>query len=136
VVTDPSARPDPEAMFARLEAMKAEAEATLARFEDMQIKLAEDAVEVVSEDGLVKVKLDGEGKVAEIRIDEHAMRMRQSLSPTIMSLIDEANATYALKSAEMAQAVVGDQFDIMGMVNRDMPQHLRDRARQHLDRDR
>ncbi len=135
-MTDPSARPDPEVMFARLETMRAEAEATLARFEEMKIKLEADAVEVVSEDGLVKVKLDGEGKVAEIRIDEHAMRMRQSLSPTIIALIDEANAAFALKSAEMAQAVVGDQFDIMGMVTREMPDHLRERARGHLDRDR
>ncbi|WP_112141195.1 YbaB/EbfC family nucleoid-associated protein [Glycomyces dulcitolivorans] len=125
---------DPESMMRRLEQMQAEAEAMLAKFNDLSEQLGADAVEVFSEDGRIRVKLDAEGKVAEIGIDEYAMRMRQSLSPTIMALIQEASATHALKMAQMAQSLVGDKIDVMGMVNRDMPESLRDKARDNLDR--
>jgi DNA-binding protein YbaB len=125
---------DPESMMRRLEQMQAEAEAMLAKFNHLSEQLGADAVEVFSEDGRIRVKLDAEGKVAEIGIDEYAMRMRQSLSPTIMALIQEASATHALKMAQMAQSLVGDKIDVMGMVNRDMPEGLRDKARDNLDR--
>lgn len=121
-------------MMARLERMREQAEATLARFDDMKAQLGAEAVEVYSEDGLLKVKLDGEGNVAEIRIDEYAMRMRQSLGPAIVALIGEAKATFGVKSAELAQAVVGDRFDLMGMLSQHMPPHMQDRARGNLDR--
>lgn len=124
----------PEAAFARLEEMMQKAEATLAKYEELSAEAGADAVEVVSEDGYVRVKLDKDGKVAEIGIDEYAMRMRQSLSPTIMGLIEEAKATYGMKMASMAQALAGDSIDVMGMVTRNMPEHLQDRARENLDR--
>ncbi|GAA2269387.1 hypothetical protein GCM10009853_023660 [Glycomyces scopariae] len=125
---------DPEAMMRRLEQMQAEAESMLAKFNELSERLGAEAVEVRSEDGRIRVKLDAEGKVAEIGIDEYAMRMRQSLAPTIIALIEEATATHALKMAQMAQSLVGDRIDVMGMVNRDVPEHLRDRARDNLDR--
>ncbi|MFB9658530.1 YbaB/EbfC family nucleoid-associated protein [Glycomyces mayteni] len=125
---------DPEAMMRRLEQMQAEAESMLAKFNELSEQLGAEAVEVFSEDGRVRVKLDADGKVAEIGIDEYAMRARQSLAPTITALIQEATATHALKMAQMAQALVGDKIDVMGMINRDMPDHLRDRARDNLDR--
>ncbi|MEU6246660.1 YbaB/EbfC family nucleoid-associated protein [Glycomyces sp. NPDC047010] len=125
---------DPEAMMQRLEQMQAEAESMLAKFNELSERLGAEAVEVFSEDGRVRVKLDAEGKVAEIGIDEYAMRARQSLAPTIMALVQEATATHAVKMAQMAQALVGDKIDVMGIVNRDMPDHLRDRARDNLDR--
>ncbi|MEU5871826.1 YbaB/EbfC family nucleoid-associated protein [Glycomyces sp. NPDC047369] len=125
---------DPEAMMRRLEQMQAEAESMLAKFNELSERLGADAVEVFSEDGRIRVKLDAEGKVAEIGIDESSMRQHQSLSPTIMALIQEATATHALKMAQMAQSLVGDKIDVMGIVNRDMPEHLRDRARDNLER--
>jgi len=125
---------DPEAMMRRLEQMQAEAESMLAKFNELSEQLGAEAVEVFSEDGRVRVKLDADGKVAEIGIDEYAMRARQSLAPTITALIQEATATHALKMAQMAQALVGDKIDVMGMINCDMPDHLRDRARDNLDR--
>lgn len=135
-MSDQQGRPDPAAMMARLDQMREQAQATLARFDEMKAKLGAEAVEVYSEDGLLKVKLDGEGNVAEIRIDEYAMRMRQSLGPAIIALIGEAKATFGVKSAELAQAVVGDQFDVMGMLSRDMPDYMRERAKENLDRNR
>ncbi|NUQ88599.1 MULTISPECIES: YbaB/EbfC family nucleoid-associated protein [Glycomyces] len=125
---------DPEAMMRRLEQMQAEAESMLAKFNELSERLGADAVEVFSEDGRIRVKLDAEGKVAEIGIDESSMRQHQSLSPTIMALIQEATATHAVKMAQMAQSLVGDKIDVMGIVNRDMPEHLRDRARDNLER--
>lgn len=125
---------DPEAMMQRLEQMKAEAEATLAKYEELAAEAGTDAIEVFTEDGLLRVKLDADGKVAEIGIDEHAMRMRQSLGPAIIALIEEAKATYGMKMAAMAQALVGDKIDVMGLVTRNMPEHLQDRARGNLDR--
>lgn len=125
---------DPEAMMRRLEQIQAEAEATLAKYHELSEQYGADTVEAVSEDGRIRVKLDAEGKVAEIGIDEHAMRLRQSLAPTIMALIEEATATHAMKTAQMAQALVGDKIDVMGLVSREMPDHLRDRARDNLER--
>jgi DNA-binding protein YbaB len=131
-----SDRLGPEAMLQRLEQMKAEAEATLAKYEELSAEAGADAVEVVSEDGLVRVKLNADGKVVEIGIDEYAMRQRQSLSPTIIALINEAKATYGMKMAAMAQQLVGDKIDVMGMVTRNMPEHLQERARDNLDPNR
>jgi DNA-binding protein YbaB len=125
---------DPEAMMRRLEQMQAEAETMLAKYNRLSEQFGTDAVEVFSEDGRIRVKLDADGKVAEIGIDEYAMRLRQSLAPQIIALIEEATATYAMKMAQMAHALVGDKIDVMGLVNRDMPEHLRDRARDNLDR--
>ncbi|GAB3234577.1 hypothetical protein GCM10027447_31850 [Glycomyces halotolerans] len=134
-MSDRSERPSPQEMLARLERMEREAQETLRKYEDMRTEMGADAVEVHSEDGLVRVKLDADGRVDEIGIDEHAMRQRQSLAPTIMALIDEATATHGLKMAEMAQALVGDKIDVMGLMNQHMPEHLRDRARNNLGRD-
>src|SRR5690606_22273730 len=102
-MSDRSDRPDPQEMMARLERMQAEAEETIRRFDEMSAQLGADAVEVCSEDGLVRVKLDSEGRVDEINIDERAMRQRQTLGPVIIDLIREATAAYGLKMAELAQ---------------------------------
>lgn len=133
-MNDRDARPDPQEMLARLEAMQREAEETLRKYEEMNAQMGADAVEVFSEDGLVRVKLDADGKVAEIGIDEHAMRQRQSLAPTIIALIQEATAAYSLKMADMAQALLGDKMDVMGMINQHMPPEMRERARDNLGR--
>ncbi|WP_026928504.1 YbaB/EbfC family nucleoid-associated protein [Glycomyces tenuis] len=133
-MSDRSSRPDPHEMMARLERMQAEAEETIRRFDEMSAQLGADAVEVYSEDGLVRVKLDSDGKVDEIGIDEHAMRQRQTLAPTIIALIREATAAYGLKMAELAQAVAGDKIDVDGLMRRYMPDDVRERARDNLGR--
>lgn len=136
-MSDRNERPtSPEAMLERLQQMEAEAKETLRKYDEMSQQLGADAVEVFSEDGLIAVKLDSEGRVDQIKIDESAMRFKQSLGPTIVALIQEATATYGLKMAEMAQALVGDKIDVMGMMNRYMPEEMRDRARDNLDRRR
>ncbi|MCH7229383.1 YbaB/EbfC family nucleoid-associated protein [Glycomyces sp. L485] len=134
-MSDRNQRPDPEEMLAKLQQMQRDAEQTLQKYEDLRAEMGAEAVEAYSEDGLVRVRLDEDGRVAEIGIDEMAMRHRHALGGIIRSTIDEAVATHAMKMADMAQALVGDRIDVMGMVTRDMPEHLRDRARDNLDRD-
>jgi DNA-binding protein YbaB len=133
-MSDRSDRPDPQEMMARLERMQAEAEETIRRFDEMSAQLGADAVEVCSEDGLVRVKLDSEGRVDEINIDERAMRQRQTLGPVIIDLIREATAAYGLKMAELAQAIAGDKIDVNAMMRRYMPDDVRERAKGHLGR--
>ncbi|GAB3656139.1 YbaB/EbfC family nucleoid-associated protein [Glycomyces tarimensis] len=132
-MSDRDPRPDPEAMLAKLEAMQRDAEQTLRKYEEMRAELDANAVEAFSEDGLVRVKLDADGRVAEIGIDEMAMRRHQTLSGTIRSTVDEALAGYAIQSAEMAQQFVGDKFDFSAMLDSYMPPQMRDRARRNLD---
>jgi DNA-binding protein YbaB len=123
-------------MLERLERMRTDAEATLRKYEELSAELGADAVEVHSDDGLILVRLDKNGRVDDIRIDEMAMRHRQTLGPIIVSLIEEATATYGLKMAEMAQELAGDKIDVAGMIDRQMPEHMRERARENLDRRR
>ncbi|WP_100448887.1 YbaB/EbfC family nucleoid-associated protein [Glycomyces xiaoerkulensis] len=125
--------PDPNEMLERLQRMQSEAEETLRRFDEMNSELGADAVEVFSEDGLVRVKLDANGRVDEVGIDEAAMRQRQTLGNTIVELIREASATYGLRMAEMAQSLAGDKVDVSAIMDRYMPQDMRDRARDNLD---
>ncbi|HEU5127814.1 MAG TPA: YbaB/EbfC family nucleoid-associated protein [Glycomyces sp.] len=127
-------RPDPQEMMARLEQMQREAEATMRKYEELRAEMGADAVEAYSEDGLVRVRLDADGKVAEIHIDESAMRQRQSLGRVVHAVIDEAVATHAVKMADMAQALVGDKIDVMALMNEHMPPEMRERARDNLGR--
>lgn len=133
-MTDRNAQPNPDEIFARLEQMQREAEETIRKYEEMQAEMGADAVEVYSEDGTVRVKLDAEGKVKEIGIDEMAMRGRRTLANVIVATIQEATAVHGMKMAEMAQALVGDKMDVMGMVTQHMPEYLQDKAKDHRDR--
>ncbi|MFG3342552.1 YbaB/EbfC family nucleoid-associated protein [Glycomyces sp. NPDC048151] len=116
---------DPQEMMRRLEQMQADAEQMMERYNRLADEMGADRIEVVSDDGLLRVKLDAEGKVAEIGIDEYAMRMRQSLGPAIIMLIEQAKAEYGVKMTEMAQSLLGDRMDVMGMVRDTLPEHMR-----------
>ncbi|THV34381.1 YbaB/EbfC family nucleoid-associated protein [Glycomyces buryatensis] len=109
-------RPSPEAAMAKLEQMRLDAEETLRKYEELQEQAGANAVETSSDDGLVRVKLDGDGQVAEINIDEYAMRQRQTLSYTIVELIERAQTEHAEKMAEMAQAMIGDKVDLAAII--------------------
>jgi DNA-binding protein YbaB len=113
-------------MFRRLEQMQADAQNMLDRYQRLSEEMGSEHVEVYSEDGLIRVRLDSGGKVAEISIDERAMRMRQTLGPTILAVIKEAKAQHGVKMTEMAQALVGDKMDVMGVVRDSLPEHMRD----------
>jgi DNA-binding protein YbaB len=125
--------PDLDEMLTRLDQMQRDAEQTLAKFEELHADMEE--VEAVSEDGLIRVRLDADGQVVHIGIDERAMHSRQTLGRAVLAVVAEANAAYGVQMAEMAQALNGGAIDVMGMLNRHMPEHVRDRADRTLGRD-
>ncbi|WP_030144702.1 YbaB/EbfC family nucleoid-associated protein [Glycomyces sp. NRRL B-16210] len=129
----PAEVPNLDQMMARLDQMQREAEQTLAKFEELHADMEE--VEAVSEDGLISVRLDADGQVVHIGIDERAMRHRQTLGRAVLAVVAEANAAYGVQMSEMAQALNGGAFDVKGMFDRYMPEHVRDRADRTLGRD-
>jgi DNA-binding protein YbaB len=131
---DRSQRPDPQEILAKLDQMQRDAEATLRKYDELRQDLVGSGVEAVSADGYVTVKLDQDGNVTEIAIDDSALRNRAQLSTSVMDTIKEATATHALKMADMAQALVGDSVDVMGVMSQFMPDDMRDRARDNLNR--
>ena len=116
---------DPQEMLRRLEQMRVDAEQMMERYDRLSEEMGASAVEAVSEDGYLRVKLDSEGRVAEIGIDEYAMRMRQSLAPAIIALIEQAKIEYGVKMTEMAQSLLGDRMDVMGIVRGTLPENMR-----------
>jgi DNA-binding protein YbaB len=118
---------DPQEMLRRLEQMQADAEQMIERYNRLSEEMGANEIEVVSDDGTLRVKLDSDGKVAQIGIDEYAMRARQSLAPAIMMLIEQAKAEYGVKMTAMAQSLMGDRMDVMGIVRSTLPEHMRDR---------
>ncbi|RRS02168.1 YbaB/EbfC family nucleoid-associated protein [Glycomyces terrestris] len=116
-----SDRPTPEQIMAEFERMRSEAEATLEKYKEVSAELGADAVEVVSEDGLLTVRLDPNGKVDAIVVNEAAMRYRQSLGPAMVALIRQARDAYALKSAEMARRLLGDKIDVDAILSQYLP---------------
>jgi DNA-binding protein YbaB len=107
-MSDRPQRPDPHEMMARLEAMQRQAEETLRQYEGMQEQINAADIEVFSEDGLISVKLDGNGRIDKIKIDEYAMRRRQSIAPTIIALVDQARVAHAETAAEIARQFLGN----------------------------
>jgi DNA-binding protein YbaB len=110
-MSDNAKRPTPQEIMAEFEQLKAQAEATVRRFQDMDAELG-GGVEVHSEDGLLRVKLDANGNVDEIGINEAAMRNRQTLGYAMVALIAEARMEHTQRQAEMARRMIGDKFDI------------------------
>jgi DNA-binding protein YbaB len=107
-MSDRPHRPDPHEM--------------MARFEGLQEQMSAANVEVFSEDGLVAVRLDGNGRVKEIKIDEYAMRKRQTLAPTIIALVDQARIAYAEKSAELARQFLNADPALSALLDRISPE--------------
>lgn len=125
--------PDLDEMLSRLDQMQRDAEATLAKFEELHADM--DEVEAVSEDGYITVRLNADGQVVHIGIAEQAMRARQTLGNAILAVVAEANAAYGVQMAEMAQALGGGGVDVQAMVERYMPEDVRERANRTLGRD-
>jgi DNA-binding protein YbaB len=110
-------RPDPQEMLARIDQMEQGAEQLLAKLEELQGELGTESVEVFSEDGLIRVKLDEEGHVDEVELHEYAMRYRSALGEQIRHTVAQAKQVHADKTAEMAQRLLGGTFDLQGILN-------------------
>jgi DNA-binding protein YbaB len=114
-------RPDPAEAVAEFERLKAEAEATVRRFDEMAAEFGTDAVEVYSEDRLLRVTLDANGNVDRIGVEEAAMRSRQTLGRAMVLLIAEARAEHQRRTTEMARRMLGDRFDLDAIMARYTP---------------
>ena len=125
-MSDDAGRPTPQQMMEQLAQMQRDAEATLRKYDELSAEFGADAVEVFSDDGLLRVKLDRDGVVDEIEVNEAAMRFRQSLGPAMVALIAQARADYALKSAEMARQMLGDRIDVDAILSQYLPRDGRD----------
>jgi DNA-binding protein YbaB len=125
-MSDNAGRPSPEQMLEQLAQMQRDAEATLRKYDELSAEFGADAVEVFSDDGLLRVKLDGNGAVDEIEVNEAAMRFRQSLGPSMVALIAQARSEYALKSAEMARRMLGGRIDVDSILSQYLPREGRD----------
>lgn len=120
-MSDNANRPSPEEVVAEFERLKAETEATTRRFDEMAAEFGTDAVEVYSEDRQLRVKLDANGNVDEIGIEETAMRGRQTLGRAMVLLIAEARAEHQRRTTEMARRMLGDRFDLDAIMARYTP---------------
>lgn len=114
-------RPNPQDMMARLEEMQRQAEATLGRYQELQEELGAQETEAVSEDGYVAVALDGDGRISRIRIDEHAMRQKQTLGSTVIATAEQAQRLHAEKSAVLAERFLSADPRLAGLVERLRP---------------
>ncbi|THV30101.1 YbaB/EbfC family nucleoid-associated protein [Glycomyces paridis] len=124
--------PSPEEAMRQFEQIRADAEATKRRHEELSAEYGLGSVEAYSEDGTVGVRLDAQGRVDKVVIDEMGMRHRQALGYIVKAVAEEAMAMHAVKAAEMAQALLGDKIDVQGIVSRYMPDEVRQRARGNL----
>lgn len=114
-------RPGPEEMMRELARMRTEAEETVAAYDRLSAEFGSDAVEAVSEDGLIRVRLDPQGKVAEIAVSEAAMRHRQTLGPAMVAVIAQARGEYAARTAEMARRLLAGRVDVDALIARYRP---------------
>jgi DNA-binding protein YbaB len=110
-------RPDPQEMLARIDEMEQGAEQLLAKLEELQAEFGTEVVEVYSEDGLVRVKLDSEGRVDEIELHEYAMRFRNALGEHIRRTVINAKQVHSERTAELAQRLLGDTIDLPGILD-------------------
>ncbi|MEV3934606.1 YbaB/EbfC family nucleoid-associated protein [Glycomyces sp. NPDC049804] len=110
-------RPRPHEMLARLEQMEQSAEQMLSKLEALQGELCAEAVEVHSEDGFIRVKLDSDGLVDEVEIHEYAMRFRNALGEHIRQTVMHAKQVHADRAAEMAKRLLGETLDVQAILN-------------------
>jgi len=116
-MSDNAPRPNPQEMLARLEQMERNAEQLLARYEALQAETGSEAVEVYSEDGLIRVKLDREGQVDEVELHPHAMQYSRALGEHIRHTLEQARATHTERAAQIAQQLLGDKIDVQAILN-------------------
>ncbi|MEU6857974.1 YbaB/EbfC family nucleoid-associated protein [Glycomyces sp. NPDC046736] len=101
--------------------MQRDAETTLARYEALQAESGLGAIEAISDDGSIKVRLDPEGRVADIDLHDAAMSHGPNLGRQVMAVIKSAKATHTEKTAELAQQLLGDKVDIQSILNQYRP---------------
>jgi DNA-binding protein YbaB len=98
------------------------------RLAEFQAKRAEMRVSGFSEDGLLEAVVDGNGRIADIKIEGRALRLDSfSLAEGLMAAIRSAYAAYDQESEQMIGKVTGDNelFEKIKSGNFDAYEYLR-----------
>lgn len=112
---------DPQAMLAWVEQLERQTGQTLAKYQELQAEFGSDRVEVHSEDGLISVALDSEGRIDEVELHEYALRYGHALGEHIRFTIGQAKLQHSERAAQLAQQLLGDKFDVQSILNQYRP---------------
>lgn len=124
---------DPEAIMARLNTIRNNADETLRRYVEAREEAGDLTSEGYSEDGSVRVEVGDDGQIVAIDIPDSALGRLSQLGYQVVTAIKEAHAAHALKMAEIATKM-GSPIDIMSMVKDSIPADVRDSIDRREDR--
>ncbi|MFC4337130.1 YbaB/EbfC family nucleoid-associated protein [Salininema proteolyticum] len=123
---------NPEEMLAKLDKMQRQAEETLSKFEEFQSSLGDADVSITSDNGMVTVELDGEGRLSGLELAPDATRLKGNLAPLILQTIHDAQATFGEKMTQTVEQMLPD-LDINGIMSQFRSPEARDKARENLN---
>lgn len=124
---------DPEAILARLNVLRQNADETLRKYAEAREEAGDLTSEGFSPDGSVRVEVDDNGQIVTIDIADSALRRLSQVGGMIVAAFKEAQAAHALKMAEIA-AKMDSPLDIMSMVKNAIPADVRDSLDRRDDR--
>ena len=128
---EPGEIPDPEAVDAYIEEMRAEAEAALGRFTGILGENQDKTYEGHDPGGLVSATVDALGELAGIDVSDDALWDVNSLGARIMAAIAEARLAQSSAMMDGLAAFGGGRFDLVERFNAAIPQDTRETLKQY-----
>ncbi|MFI0404279.1 YbaB/EbfC family nucleoid-associated protein [Actinomadura sp. 3N508] len=111
---------EPDEFISKLEGRAGE---RIRKYRQLRADIADLECTVTSDDETVKVTVLPSGAVKNIELSARAVRRSSGeLEHLLMETIRQAAAKAALQLAERVQDTVGDEFDVVGMVNARLPE--------------
>lgn len=111
---------DPEAIRARLNTIRNNADETLRKFVEAREEAGDLTSEGYSEDGSVRVEVDDNGQVIAIDIPDSALGRLSQLGYQVVTAIKAASVAHAQKMAEIA-GKMGLPGGVMSMMKDSIP---------------
>ncbi|WP_026923963.1 YbaB/EbfC family nucleoid-associated protein [Glycomyces arizonensis] len=93
----------PEAVFADLERLLERTEDRLATLEAAEDEVLATPVSVTSDDGMVTVALDTDGRLDRVALEPRAVRLRGTLPQIVLDTLERARLQYAELAQEAAR---------------------------------
>lgn len=123
---------DPDEVLTFLDGIRERNRAAVQRYERFAERAGGLTGEGFSTDGGVRVEVDGNGQVSTVDITDAALRHGTLLAGMVLGAIREAQATRALKLAELG-AELGT-VPTLDLVREAIPEHIRDSVDQRRTR--
>lgn len=101
--------------------MERQTEQTLAKYQELQAEFGSERVELYSDDGLIRVALDTDGRIDEVELHEYALRYGHALGEHIRLTIEQAKLEHSERSAQLARRLLGDKFDVQSILSQYRP---------------